>query len=64
VQQLKDLPDGSSIKITIAHWVLPKGQILEGKGLTPDVLVKLTDADTQAGKDPQLDKALQVVKGQ
>jgi carboxyl-terminal processing protease len=63
VQQLKDLEDGSSIKITIAHWVLPKGQILEGTGLKPDVEVKLTDTDVQAGKDPQLDKALQVVKG-
>jgi carboxyl-terminal processing protease len=64
VQQLKDLKDGSSIKITVAHWVLPKGQILEGTGLKPDVEVKLTDEDAQAGKDPQLDKALQVVKGQ
>lgn len=62
VQQLKDLEDGSSIKITIAHWVLPKGQILEGTGLKPDVEVKLTDQDIEAGKDPQLDKALQVVK--
>lgn len=63
VQELKDLRDGSSIKITIAHWVLPKGQILEGTGLKPDVEVKLTDEDAQKGLDPQLDKALQVVKG-
>jgi len=62
VQQLKDLKDGSSIKLTIAHWVLPKGQILEGTGLKPDAEVKLTDEDVEKGIDPQLDKALQMVK--
>jgi carboxyl-terminal processing protease len=61
VQQLENLPDGSSLKITVAHWVLPSGRILDHDGLVPNYPVALTDAQTVAGQDPQLDKALQVV---
>lgn len=63
VQQVKNLRDGSSIKVTIANWVLPNGHILEGEGLKPDIEVKLTEEDADKGKDPQLDKALEVVRG-
>ncbi len=62
VQQLKELPDGSEFKVTIAHWVLPSGKILEDGGLKPDYEVKMTDADIEAKKDPQFDKALEVIK--
>ncbi|HUC01807.1 MAG TPA: S41 family peptidase [Candidatus Paceibacterota bacterium] len=61
VQQLENLPDGSSLKITVAHWVLPNGRILDHDGLLPNYPVAITDADIAAGKDPQLDKALQIV---
>lgn len=62
VQQFMDLADGSVIKLTIAHWVLPSGHILENGGLKPDYEVKLTDEDVTKGKDPQLDKAVEVLK--
>ncbi len=62
VQQLTDLRDGSSLKLTIAHWVLPSGTILEGKGIAPDVEVKLTDEDIEKKRDPQLDKAIEIMK--
>ncbi|MBM3257244.1 MAG: S41 family peptidase [Candidatus Liptonbacteria bacterium] len=62
VQQLTDLRDGSSLKLTIAHWVLPSGAILEGKGLMPDIEVKKTDEDEEKKRDPQLDKAIEVLK--
>ena len=61
VQQVEQLADGSSIKITVAQWILPSGGTIDHKGLTPDYVVPLTASDTVAGKDPQLDKALQVV---
>jgi carboxyl-terminal processing protease len=64
VQQLTDLRDGSSLKLTIAHWVLPSGTILEGKGIVPDIEVKLTDEDIEKKRDPQLDKALEVLKAE
>lgn len=61
VQQLEDLPDGSSLKITVAHWVLPNGRILDYDGLQPNYPVPITDAEVAAGQDPQLVKALQIV---
>lgn len=62
VQEYMDLSDGSIVKITIAHWVLPSGRILDHDGLKPDYEVKLTEEDAKNGKDPQLDKAVQVLK--
>jgi carboxyl-terminal processing protease len=64
VQEMVSLSGGSSIKLTIAHWVLPDGQILEGHGLIPDVPVKLTDNDIKNKQDPQLDKALELIKSE
>jgi carboxyl-terminal processing protease len=61
VQVLENLPDGSSLKITVAHWVLPSGRILDHDGLLPNYPVAITDAEVTAGKDPQLDEALSIV---
>lgn len=62
VQEIQDLSDGSIVKLTVAHWVLPSGHVLEGAGLKPDYEVKLTDDDVKNNRDPQLDKALQVMR--
>ncbi len=61
VQELKNLYDGSTVKITIAHWILPKGQQIDKNGLEPDFPVKLSEKDIEDKKDPQLDKALAVL---
>ncbi|HVO28360.1 MAG TPA: S41 family peptidase [Candidatus Paceibacterota bacterium] len=63
VQQLEPLSDGSSIKITVAHWVLPSGKIIDHEGLTPDYAVSSTLSATST-VDAQLDKALQVIQEQ
>lgn len=62
VQELQILKDDSMIKITTAHWLLPKGQIIEKNGLTPDYEIDLTEEDIKAGNDPQLDKAIEILK--
>jgi len=64
VQELIPLIGGSTIKLTIAHWVLPSGKILENGGLVPDIEVKMTDDDIKNKKDPQLDKAIEVIKSE
>jgi len=67
VQQLVPLFDGSSIKVTVAHWVLPSGEIIDHIGLTPTYLVSSTPmaaSGTTPASDPQLDKALQVIQQQ
>lgn len=62
VQELETFPDGSILKLTIAHWVLPSGHVLESEGLKPDVEVVLTDEDFENERDPQFDKALEIIK--
>lgn len=62
VQELESLSKNSSLKITVADWLTPKGEKITGVGLEPDVEVELTDEDYQNNKDPQLDKALEIIK--
>ncbi len=64
VQELIPLRDNSYLKLTIAHWVLPNGKILENGGLDPDIEVKRTDDDIKNKRDPQLDKAIEVLKSE
>jgi len=62
VQELEKLKGGSSLKITIAKWLTPKGELITDKGLEPDVKVEITEEDVAAEKDPQLDKAIEIIK--
>lgn len=50
-------------RITIARWLTPKERSIHLKGITPDVIVDMTEEDMKANKDPQLDKALEVLLG-
>lgn len=61
VQHLTNLADGSAVKITIAEWLTPKGRSIEKDGITPDVLVKIMDEDVENGRDPQMERALQIL---
>ncbi|MFA6393774.1 MAG: S41 family peptidase [Patescibacteria group bacterium] len=63
VQALEDLPDGSSVKITVAKWLTPKGNNITEKGITPDVIVDLTPEDFEKDKDPQMDMAVNILTG-
>jgi carboxyl-terminal processing protease len=62
VQEVIDLEGGSLLKVTVANWLTPNGNSISNVGLTPDVLINITDKDAQAEKDPQLEKALEFVK--
>jgi len=62
VQEMEQLRGGSSLKITIAKWLTPSGKSIMEEGLEPDVKVERTSEDIEAGRDPQLDKALEMLK--
>lgn len=64
VQELIEIGNGASLKITTANWVLPSGLVLEGEGLKPDFEVKMPDSENgkKPESDPQLDKALEIIK--
>jgi carboxyl-terminal processing protease len=61
VQIQHTLSDGSELRVTIAHWFTPNGRQIHGVGLTPDIVVPLTADDAKAGRDPQLERAVQLL---
>lgn len=62
VQEVDELPGRASVKITIAKWFTPKGTSINDNGIEPDIIIERTEADINAKRDPQLDKALEIVK--
>jgi carboxyl-terminal processing protease len=61
VQTLQTLSDGSTLKVTIAKWLTPAGDFINEKGITPQIKVALTQADFDAGRDPQLQQAINFI---
>jgi carboxyl-terminal processing protease len=63
VQQWQELSgEGGAFKLTIARWLTPAKRWINGKGLTPDVVVTLP-TPVPAGTDPTLDRALELLAG-
>lgn len=62
IQEIITYDDGSSLKLSTAKWLSPLGTYIDGIGITPDYAIELTDLDIERGNDPQLEKALQLVK--
>ncbi|MEW6718613.1 MAG: S41 family peptidase [Chloroflexota bacterium] len=56
--------DQGAVRVTIARWLTPNEHIIQDVGLKPDVEVPYTDEDYDAGIDPQLDKAIEILLGQ
>lgn len=61
VQELIHITPETSLKVTVARWLTPNGISISAEGLTPDYEVPLTQEDFDAGRDPQLDKAIEVL---
>ncbi len=57
VQEVVDLPQKTSLKVTVAKWFTPKGISINENGIAPDYTVERSVDDIKADKDPQLDKA-------
>lgn len=62
VQELERLREGSSLKITVAKWLTPKGELITDKGLEPDIKIEMTEEDYEEDRDPQLNKAIEIIK--
>jgi len=61
VQALKELSDGSNLKITVAKWLTPAGDYIDEKGIEPNIEIELTVDDVNNDRDPQLDKAIELI---
>ncbi len=58
VQDLVELKNGGSIKVTIAHWLTPLGTEINKKGVVPDVEVSLKEGEKLSSSDSQVIAAL------
>jgi carboxyl-terminal processing protease len=73
VQSVHELPDGSGLAVTIAHYYTPKGTDINHKGITPDIKLELTEAQERqlatnpkligTQNDPQYARAIAVLSG-
>lgn len=62
VQQLIDITENTSLKITTAQWLLVDDSVIAGEGITPDYETPLTIEQFKEGIDPQLEKAIEVLR--
>ncbi len=62
IQTVADISKGAGLHITIAKWLTPNGTWVNQKGLKPDIKVKLTEKDIEADRDPQLDRAKELLR--
>jgi carboxyl-terminal processing protease len=53
--------DQGAIRVTVAAWLTPLKRQINEVGLTPDFIVELTEEDIKNGKDPQLQKAIDLL---
>ena len=64
VQEINKLPGGSAMHITIQKYLTPNGTDINKKGIEPDIEVDITADDIKAERDPQLQKANDVLAKQ
>ena len=58
VNNLWPLRDGSAVNFTIGRWYTPDGKLIEGEGITPDIILEAPEDDSE---DLQLDFAIDEV---
>lgn len=68
VQRIRDLNDGSGLKLTVSEYFTPNGINIHGIGIVPDIVLELNEGVEAIGvdyltEDNQLQKALEVIKG-
>ncbi|NTW44196.1 MAG: S41 family peptidase [Anaerolineaceae bacterium] len=55
------LNDSGAIRVTVARWLTPNERQINSVGLTPNIIVEISEEDIAAEKDPQLDKAIEIL---
>ena len=62
VQEINRLPDEAGMNITIQRYLTPSGTDIHKKGITPDVVVELTQENAETKNDVQLKKAIEILE--
>ncbi len=58
IQEIFELPGGSSLRVTVAKWLTPNGKDLGKEGVYPDIEIERTVEDMENELDPQMDAAI------
>lgn len=61
VQELIQITPDTSLKLTIARWLTPNSRSISEQGLEPDIKVEIKKEDIDANRDPQMDKAIEIL---
>src|SRR5690606_17047364 len=64
VNHAVELSNGGAVYVSIARWLTPDGNQIEGRGVTPDVPVSLTLEDIEAQRDIAVFRAINVLRGE
>ncbi len=65
VQTVERLSFGGGVKFTVAHYLTPKGRVIDGIGVEPDIEVEMDPADqAEGGDDIQMKRAIEEVRSQ
>ena len=62
VQEVVNITKDTILKITVAKWLTPNGYTIAEKGLTPDYEVEYKRTSDEDTNDPQMDKAVELIK--
>lgn len=57
VQELEPVLSGGTLKVTVARWYTPHGNNIDDTGIEPDIKVELSEADIEAERDTQRQRA-------
>ena len=64
VNTARELANGGAVYVSIAAWLTPKGALIDNVGVIPDIEVKRTDEDIDLRRDPEIYKAVDILRGQ
>ena len=61
VQKVINLSDDRILKVTVARWYTPQDRNITKEGIQPNQTVKMSSDDNNAGRDPQMARAKELV---
>lgn len=64
VNHAVELSNGGAVYVSIARWLTPDGNQIEGRGITPDVPITLTLEDIEGQRDVAIFRALNILRGE
>lgn len=64
VNHVREVSNGGAVYVSIARWLTPDRNQIEGRGVIPDIVVEFTLEDIEAERDIQLQRAIEFLRGE